>query len=585
VPEGSDFILSITKYGSEGHGNVEGKSYVFPEGLPGYRQLLEAGSGRFLAYHTRNFAGEGPKGAFVGYGDIEEIRDLGISRSDEEEGGTRYFEARLSGYQRLPSPVSGKRKPDYINKQHSIAKVAPEDFQNLVKLGEGRERSIHLLFKWSPDREPKTLEFHREIAEQEGAVWWGQSKGNRSGRLLRQENLDQIRDQIQAGRPTYVFFYGNGEAWRASLEAITDDRTEIQEELIPDYYRAEDSSLFVKVSSFEELPPEFPENSLRLVQRPHADSADMRGSLGNQRTPLLVYRVEEVPQQEEEESSAPYPFSWLLEVTNWDEGELNELVDALRGQPKQVILAGPPGTGKTYLARSIAHYLTGARPGAFETVQFHPTYGYEEFVEGLRPEVHDQQMRFSVRPGVVRELVARIEEAGDETPYVLVIDEMNRAHLSRVLGELMYLLEYREASLTLPFSQKEFSLPPNLSFIGTMNTADRSIRSIDIALRRRFEVFECPPDGEILRGFYEKGFGESQVPDLIEGFEKLNEDLTSYLDRHHTIGHTFFMKEALTPTTLRRIWKRQIGPLIEEYFFDQPDVADQFSPEAYWSQA
>ena len=171
----------------------------------------------------------------------------------------------------------------------------------------------------------------------------------------------------------------------------------------------------------------------------------------------------------------------------------------------------------------------------------------------------------------------------DDRPFVLVIDEMNRANLPRVFGELMYLLEYRDEPIDLQYSPG-FRLPSNLLFIGTMNTADRSIRSIDIALRRRFQIFECPPDVHILERYYESN-GTNHVPDLFTGFVRLNEQLEEDLDKHHAIGHTFFMAKEMTTERLRWVWKRQIGPLIEEYFFDQPDIGSDFVLERFWPDA
>ena len=116
-----------------------------------------------------------------------------------------------------------------------------------------------------------------------------------------------------------------------------------------------------------------------------------------------------------------------------------------------------------------------------------------------------------------------------------------------------------------------------------MNTADRSIRSIDIALRRRFDVVECPPDSVVLARFYEQG-PTNEVADLVEGFEKLNGALTDEIDLHHTIGHAFFMTtKPMTRDRLAQIWRRKIGPLISEYFFDQPDRAASFIPSRFWS--
>jgi 5-methylcytosine-specific restriction endonuclease McrBC GTP-binding regulatory subunit McrB len=115
-----------------------------------------------------------------------------------------------------------------------------------------------------------------------------------------------------------------------------------------------------------------------------------------------------------------------------------------------------------------------------------------------------------------------------------------------------------------------------------MNTADRSIRSIDIALRRRFDVFDCPPDVAVLERFYESGAGTNDVADLSAGFTELNLQLEASLDKHHTIGHAFFMRERMTSDNLRAVWKRKIGPLLEEYFFDQEDLAASFSLGRFW---
>jgi 5-methylcytosine-specific restriction endonuclease McrBC GTP-binding regulatory subunit McrB len=126
-----------------------------------------------------------------------------------------------------------------------------------------------------------------------------------------------------------------------------------------------------------------------------------------------------------------------------------------------------------------------------------------------------------------------------------------------------------------------FRLPKCIAFIGTMNTADRSIRSIDAAVRRRFQIFEFPPSAAILRRFYETR--DNEVEDLFDGFAELNARLTELIDRHHTIGHTFFMDgRGMSPSRLRQVWERRVLPLIEEYLFDQPDLLLQFRVDTFW---
>ncbi|MFO0810900.1 MAG: AAA family ATPase, partial [Gemmataceae bacterium] len=158
-------------------------------------------------------------------------------------------------------------------------------------------------------------------------------------------------------------------------------------------------------------------------------------------------------------------------------------------------------------------------------------------------------------------------------PFVLIVDEINRGNLPRVFGELLYLLEYRDQVATLPYSRREFRLPPNLVLLGTMNAADRSVAHVDQALRRRFSFLEMPPDARVLAEWltaHPPAGGDGFAAAVVRLFETLNDRLRADLGPDRQVGHSYFMTPGLDIATLRAVWDHQVSPLFADYFAAQP---------------
>jgi 5-methylcytosine-specific restriction enzyme B len=242
---------------------------------------------------------------------------------------------------------------------------------------------------------------------------------------------------------------------------------------------------------------------------------------------------------------------------------------------RQLILQGVPGTGKTHVARSLARLLTGGADDRVRLVQFHPAFSYEEFVEGIKArtvEVNGRhEVTYPVEDGVLCQFAAKATARPTEA-FVLLIDEINRGNLPRVFGELLYLLEYRNQEVTLPYSRRPFRLPPNLYLVGTMNAADRSVALVDQALRRRFSFLDMPPDARVLASWLEAHppADEAFGPKVVALFEALNRKLADDLGPACQVGHSYFMVPGLDRDRLRTVWDHHVRPVLGEYFAAHP---------------
>lgn len=343
-----------------------------------------------------------------------------------------------------------------------------------------------------------------------------------------------------------------------------------------------------KIAMLRRLDLPLPEASLTRDEQHVAANDTLRRALepllpsdpwGQGQFAFWLLREDETSTDTEEDRIAQAAEQLLLQ-----ESFLREIEELLL-EKGQLIFYGPPGTGKTYLADKFATALQ-PDPERRMIVQFHPSMSYEDFFEGYRPRTNDKgELSYELRPGPLAIMAAKAEDTPG-TPHVMIIDEINRANLPRVFGELLFLLEYRNKSVRTAYRPDEpFELPKNLFFIGTMNTADRSIAMVDAALRRRFHFVPFMPHEGAMKSLLGDWLSKHGEPAWVATLvDKVNDQLRILLKGPHLqVGHSHFMvkgsagKTALTAERLERIWRYDIYPSIEDQLYGRPDQLAQFT--------
>jgi len=265
---------------------------------------------------------------------------------------------------------------------------------------------------------------------------------------------------------------------------------------------------------------------------------------------------------------------------------------------KNMILTGPPGVGKSYFAKRLIWLHQGLRDSSrIETIQFHPAFSYEDFIQGFRPT---SDGNFQLRSGAFFDFCLRAQEDPIHS-YYFIIDEINRAHLSKVFGETMMLIEPdkrgQEYAVRTAYGEQDsarFFVPENVYLIGTMNTADRSLAMVDYALRRRFAFLEIEPAFEsaaFAKHLANRGWDSTTIQRIVKRFADLNKQIAAddrRLGAGYQIGHSYFCKPLPNDLSSREFYtmvvEHEIGPLLREYWFDQGATAQKYVEELLAAQ-
>ena len=309
-------------------------------------------------------------------------------------------------------------------------------------------------------------------------------------------------------------------------------------------------------------------------------------------------RIMDMIPPEERGESFISDLSKLISVLLANEQDIKSMEGLINSGNKTLILWGPPGTGKTFQAHQLVRNLLHLpdecdieqwmfdnkdnvkTEGTWALVQFHPNYTYEHFIGGISPNLTGNTLSYTLKEGDFKKFCDAAASIGDNRPFVFIIDEINRADLSAVFGELLYALEYRGRAISIPNFTEKFVIPENVFLVGTMNNVDKSLVTFDLALRRRFGFYKVMPNIDILKTMLAScDIEENSLEQFINKCKNLNQSLITELNlnENYQIGHAYFGKIlsflpaahgsliTITPFEMEQLWCYHIEPLLEEY--------------------
>ena len=359
----------------------------------------------------------------------------------------------------------------------------------------------------------------------------------------------------------------------------------------------------------------------KLIDMTDTDDDKLQSDISNAVKELQPYYEQATKQSSQPEIVQPAP---KAEDKAPSESETKKITQQPLSQPlsfpKNIILFGPPGTGKTYHSIAYAEAIVERRQDVLDKLQsgdniadyeklksdfdkdlverdsegkvisghvcfttFHQSYSYEDFIEGIFPDLNKSgSISYTLKSGVFKSLCDYAENKPEEN-FVLIIDEINRGNISKIFGDLISLVEEgkrigesNELRATLPYSKEKWGVPSNVYLIGTMNTADRSIERIDTALRRRFHFIEAMPNPSLLEKYKQVRKADNTLVDLplSELLTAMNDRITYVFDREHQIGHSYFLdihvdsNGVYSLKDLAHVFRSEIVPLLQEYFYN-----------------